>query len=134
MADISQDNIKDLIKQFAAEDCVYLIAYVKVRDGVQHMCINDNLSGAHCLITAGGTCATNAIFSGVPAYTYEASVVTPLINMGVVEFLKAPPSLSRFNWQNWLAYQQWTKKEMRLGLPHKYLGETYERCRILQEV
>ena len=46
MADISQDNIKDLIKQFAAEDCVYLIAYVKVRDGVQHMCINDNLSGA----------------------------------------------------------------------------------------
>lgn len=84
--------------------------------------VKNNLHDSYCMITSGGTTDSIGIFKGVPVYTKETRISTPLMNeKDLSKFLKDPPTPDRAKWFNWIAYQQWTLDEIKKGLPHKYL-------------
>lgn len=83
--------------------------------------IKEYLNGAHCVISAGGSALSKAIFAGVPAFSNEPNLIDPISCKSLTEFLKKPPTPNREKWFSWVAYQQWTVPEMQKGLPWKYL-------------
>ena len=84
--------------------------------------IKDYLSDAYCLISSGGSSVAEAVLDGVPVFSSEKCITSPLFkSMELRKFLKKPPTPNRNKWFNWVAYQQWTPSEMKDYMPWGYL-------------
>jgi len=89
--------------------------------------IQDNLKDSYCMISAGGTTVSRAIFQGIPCYYIEKNITDPLnIEKDIDKFLSNPTTPDRSKWCNWIAYQQWLVSEMKEGLPLQYLFDIKE--------
>ena len=86
---------------------------------------------AKCLITTGGTMVPKSIIAGVPCYYSDRTIADPLsITKDLKKFLSKPEMPDRTKWLNWVAYQQWTCKEIELGSAFDYMfhvkGKVYD--------
>lgn len=79
--------------------------------------LNEDLVGAHCLVTYSSAAAVSAILSGVPALcSYEHCAAAPM-SIGCIENIEEPYHYqTRREWAGILADNQWTLDEMRSGL------------------
>ena len=80
------------------------------------------LENAHCVVSYNGGAGLDSIIAGVPSISLYPNMTDFLFpNKDVCKFVADPPTPDRQRWFNWVAYQQWTIKEMREGLPWKFL-------------
>lgn len=86
--------------------------------------IEDELDGAHCLITHGSNACFEAVLAGVPCIVLGEAVARA-ISSTTLEDVNEPREASeeeRVQWLADLAYCQWTQREM-------YSGETWKILR-----
>ena len=79
----------------------------------------DDLAGAHAVVTFSSTSSAMAVLEGVPIFTMDpGSIAFGIGNKEITEaLLENPGKYSRKQWAYDLAYSQWTVDEMRQGLP-----------------
>jgi len=84
--------------------------------------LENNMYNLHCIVSCAGTSVSKGIINGIPSFSYEGNITTPLMkNITIDEFLSNNPKPNRQPWLNWVAYQQWTIDEMREGLSFEYM-------------
>ena len=94
--------------------------------------VDKHMSDLFCMVSSGGTSISKGIMNGTPSFSNELNITTSLMgSISLEKFLNNPDTPDRTNWLNWVAYQQWTIDEMRIGTPFQYLlgikHEVYKR-------
>lgn len=83
----------------------------------------DDLAGAHAVVTFSSSSSSMAVLEGVPIFTLDpGSIAFGIGNKEITEeSLEFPPRYAREQWAYDLAYSQWTADEMRQGLPWRQI-------------
>lgn len=86
--------------------------------------IEDELVGAHCLITHGSNACFEAILNGVPCIIVGEAVAKPISDteLGSIETISIPSDEVRNQWLHNLAYCQWKASEF-------FSGEAWQHIR-----
>ena len=101
----------------------YVMKFVKLGYKIA-IGIKDYIDEASHVITYNSSTAIDCILKGIPTYTVGKTMATPLLSkQNLKSFLNNPALPDRRKWCNWLAYQQWSLKEMEEGLMYKYYFE-----------
>ena len=80
------------------------------------------LRKSYCLVTYDSNAAIDSIINGVPVIVCkEAKTMAHMVANYNIENIKNLQYPDRTAWCNWIAYQQWTECETKLGLPFKYI-------------
>lgn len=83
--------------------------------------LDDELSGAHAVVTYSSNSAVDAALAGVPVFADDiGSMAWPIANKSFA-WIDAPVKPDRQQWANNLAYTQWTRQEMQEGTPWQHL-------------
>lgn len=91
-----------------------------VRDKESSRSLQEDLKGAHCLITHGSIAAVEAVMLGCPVIVHQdsAAAMVGQTDLGQIENLVMP---DRQPWLNSLAYSQYSERELVDGTLWKYL-------------
>ena len=85
----------------------------------------DDLLNAKACITFNSNCGVEAFIEGVPVFSFDKGSMVWDVSSHDLNRLNSPYNpdiVKKFQWGYDIAYTQWTKEEMREGLPHKHLG------------
>ncbi len=83
-----------------------------------------SLENCHAVVAFDSGALIDAALAGVPVFVGGISMADPVANHDIRR-IEDPIMPDRQRWANWLAWAQWQQKEMRAGLPWKYLIETW---------
>jgi len=85
----------------------------------------DDLAGAHAIVTFSSTSSALAVLEGIPIFTMDrGSIAWPIANHSLTEeLLENPVKADREQWAYDLAYAQWTAKEFETGQAWKQLWD-----------
>jgi len=82
--------------------------------------ISNDLDNIFCLMTHDSNAALDAIINGVPAFIASpSSILQSVCSIAFDSTNRHTPK--REAWLNWIAYQQWTSKEIATGEPFRRL-------------
>lgn len=82
----------------------------------------EDLKGTWALVTYDSAAAVDSVLHGVPAICGGKSMASSVAS-DQLESVLSPPTPDRKNWCDWLAYSQWTVKELSSGKPWSLLME-----------
>jgi hypothetical protein len=85
-----------------------------------------DLKDAWALVAYHSNSCVEAIVSGVPIFTGARSMADAVANKDLLN-IENPSMPDRRRWCNWIAYQQYSERDMVNGFPWKYLVEEWEK-------
>lgn len=88
--------------------------------------IEQDLHGAHALVTWSSAAAVTAILAGVPAIVLGQSAAAPMAGTSLEQLERPPMPDGREEWAAVLADNQWTLDEMRAGRAWRALQDSQQ--------
>lgn len=82
-----------------------------IRDKESKRPLQDDLRGAHCLVTHGSIAAVEAVVLGCPVFVHPDSAAA-LVGQTDLRLIETPVYPERQPWLNSLAYSQWNETEL----------------------
>lgn len=92
-----------------------------IRDKESKRTLQQDIDGAHCLVTHGSIAAVEAVILGCPVFVHPDSAAA-LVGQTDLKKIEAPVYPDRQPWLNALAYNQFNEKELIDGTLWKHLN------------
>lgn len=92
-----------------------------IRDKESKRTLQQDLDGAHCLVTHGSIAAVEAVVLGVPVFVHRDSAAS-LVGQTDLKKIEAPVYPDRQPWLNSLAWQQFAETELVNGFLWQHLS------------
>lgn len=87
--------------------------------------LEDDLSGAKCVVTWNSTSGVDAVVAGKPVIALDEGSMVYSIAGHEIDDVIEPPMPDRGQWLNEIAWAQWNVREMKSGKAWDHLGQRY---------
>jgi hypothetical protein len=94
---------------------------IVLRDKESKKPLQDDLDGAHCLVTHGSNAAVESVIMGCPVFVHPDSAAS-LVGQTYLSLIEKPVYPDRQPWLNSLAYSQWNEAELVNGTLFRMLA------------